>query len=665
VRPAAPQLRELAGEPGHPVHVIEQLGDPYLGLQVVERLVELLCLGRRDGAQRRHMQLALAQLHAFELPLGEETRKATQPEIQCLGALGEVRIHIRRDRKLGGSLCDIARWQQVFIEPLIVAGALDPHVPRSQAITQRGKDGGLIAAPIRLAVLEDKLLPLLRLERHRRIGRNLALPALIEIAQDFHRRQHWVLGPRGLELEGVQKRWNVLAVAAVLLGRRDERVLVDHLGQGFDLGLGVEQPVPANGVVDGGERIGVLVARFSEGTDGAVEQPHQPPNITRARLIAPLLAFVGLGEQRADQLVEHLDGGVRKPRFEIDDLGGQRGSTAAHAVIAEQKRRRDGTFSRQLPEPMLVDAQGELGVELHFADIGQTLDDLVEVGGPRRLRYVAEPGQRCALQCGVVDEQRIESGNLLGCQRRDQRVGGELAGTRPPGEANTLNRIRARQDDLCRPNAVHHGGDNHRALVGRRGGFRRVPQHQGQVAASRGAQAEQAGQLLGVILPRLSPDGIVTKRVDRDIQLSGQIAQQRLCHDLVAAQSEAGMAQQSELHRRAEDIAGAAFGEQMLQVIRRQRVVPGEARLVDGNAEELGPFVLCQQLLSAAHGGLRSVSPALATPAAASFVQTTQATVIVLLAELPAKRFPRHSLIVLSDALSALFGHRYWISDEA
>jgi hypothetical protein len=177
-------------------------------------------------------------------------------------------------------------------------------------------------------------------------------------------------------------------------------------------------------------------------------------------------------------------------------------------------------------------------------------------------------------------------------------------------------------------------------------------------------RAEPSGQLLGVILPRLRPDGIVTKRVDRDIQLSGQIVQQRLRHDLVAAQSKAGMAQQCELHRRAEDIAGAALGEQMLQVIRRQRVAPGEARLVDGNAEELGPFVLCQQL-SAAHGGLRSVSPALATPAAASFVQTTQATVIVLLAELPAKRFPRHSLIVLSDALRALFGHRYWISDEA
>ena len=44
---------------------------------------------------------------------------------------------------------------------------------------------------------------------------------------------------------------------------------------------------------------------------------------------------------------------------------------------------------------------------------------------------------------------------------------------------------------------------------------------------------------------------------------------------------------------------------------RRQRVAPGEARLVDGNAEELGPFVLCQQL-SAAHGA--EISDRFVTP---------------------------------------------------
>jgi hypothetical protein len=48
------------------------------------------------------------------------------------------------------------------------------------------------------------------------------------------------------------------------------------------------------------------------------------------------------------------------------------------------------------------------------------------------------------------------------------------------------------------------------------------------------------------------------------------------------------------LMRRADALAGctegAALGKQMLQVIGRQRVVPGDARRVDGNAEELGPF---------------------------------------------------------------------------
>jgi hypothetical protein len=117
------------------------------------------------------------------------------------------------------------------------------------------------------------------------------------------RGQHGVLTARGLELEGVQERRHVLAVSAVLLGRHDERVFVDHLGQGFHLGLGIERSAPANRIIDRSERIAVLVARLGERTDGFVEQSHQAPDIARARLMAALLALVGPGEQRADHVL--------------------------------------------------------------------------------------------------------------------------------------------------------------------------------------------------------------------------------------------------------------------------------------------------------------------------------------------------------------------------
>ncbi len=68
------------------------------------------------------------------------------------------------------------------------------------------------------------------------------------------------------------------------------------------------------------------------------------------------------------------------------------------------------------------------------------------------------------------------------------------------------------------------------------------------------------------------------------------------------------MAQQGELHGRAWDIAGAALGMQQLQVVRRQRVMPGETRLIDGDAEQAGPLILGQQF-SAAYDVLRSIRP--------------------------------------------------------
>jgi hypothetical protein len=277
----------------------------------------------------------------------------------------------------------------------------------------------------------------------------------------------------------------VALVAAVVLGRRDERVLVDHLGQGLRLRLGVEQPAPANRGVDGCERIGVRVARPGERINGLVEQPHQPPDIARSRLITPLRALVGLGEQRADQLVEHLDGGVRQPRFEIDGLRGQRGAAAAEAIVAEQEGRRDGAFSHQLPKPVVVDAVSKFGIESYFADISQPLDDLVEVAGARRLRHVTEPGQRRPLQGGIVDQQRIEPGNLLGRQRCDQCVGGQFTGSRPTGQTDPLERVGARQHDPGGTNAVHHGADDHRSLVGGCGRVGRVPHHQRQIATAR------------------------------------------------------------------------------------------------------------------------------------------------------------------------------------
>ena len=50
---------------------------------------------------------------------------------------------------------------------------------------------------------------------------------------------------------------------------------------------------------------------------------------------------------------------------------------------------------------------------------------------------------------------------------------------------------------------------------------------------------------------------------------------------------------------------GRPLGKQQLNVVGRKRIVPGEARFIDRNAEQQSPFVVRQQL-SAAHGALRA-----------------------------------------------------------
>jgi hypothetical protein len=88
---------------------------------------------------------------------------------------------------------------------------------------------------------------------------------------------------------------------------------------------------------------------------------------------------------------------------------------------------------------MLVDVRSELYIDPHFADIRQALDDLVEVAGAWCLGPVPKPGQWRAFQARIVDEQGIEPRDLLGCQRRDQSVGGVLPRAYPPSQTDTLD----------------------------------------------------------------------------------------------------------------------------------------------------------------------------------------------------------------------------------
>ena len=97
---------------------------------------------------------------------------------------------------------------------------------------------------------------------------------------------------------------------------------------------------------------------------------------------------------------------------------------------------------------MPVDGIGGICVELERTDVGKTLKELIHVSGARRFRHIAEPGETGATQIMIVGEKRIDRCDLRGNQSDHQSVSRLLAGLRATGKPDTLDRLRAGQDDL-------------------------------------------------------------------------------------------------------------------------------------------------------------------------------------------------------------------------
>ena len=187
--------------------------------------------------------------------------------------------------------------------------------------------------------------------------------------------------------------------------------------------------MPADRLVDHGESVGIALARFRQRRDRAAKQAHELADVTGRCLVAPFLTAPGAAEEGSDELVEHVDRGIRQSHLEVDQARNEGRPASVCGVVGEQERRRHRAFAHELPEAVLVNRGHDvIGGDADAAHEGQAIQKVVDVRRRGRLRDVAQPGKPGRVQRGIVDQQSIEAAELLGRQWSNESFRGF-----PPG----------------------------------------------------------------------------------------------------------------------------------------------------------------------------------------------------------------------------------------
>ncbi len=279
------------------------------------------------------------------------------------------------------SLCSDGRFgQEVAVEALIIERAIDPHVTRPQTVAQGSADRGFVTAAVYFAVDKHQLLPFFVRKGHRRVARKLASPLCVQFPQEPDSDQKGIARTDGLEGERIEEGRRIFAQRIEFLAGGDELILVGERGERANFRSGLHQGPPADRLIQRLEQIGVPVTGIVERVERLIEKAHQAADILRRRLIAAFLALAGEREHRADELVIHLDGGIRQFHFELKHLGNQCRAPPAQPIVAQQEGWRDRAFPRELAKAMLVDGLGKGGIEAQFAHGRETVENAVEVG---------------------------------------------------------------------------------------------------------------------------------------------------------------------------------------------------------------------------------------------------------------------------------------------
>lgn len=252
-----------------------------------------------------------------------------------------------------------------------------------------------------------------------------------------------------------------------------------------------------------------------------------------------------------DQLINHSRGALQHHR-------GQGRVASLRLELAEVLGCHLPTLAGQLEQAVLMDVPAQAFGQVHQLKCLQPFDVLKHVAGVGFQRCLPQPGQPGDAAAGLELKQLVQLGPMRVGERFDQGAVDPPIGPCNGLRASPVDHAQRRQDASLLPQALQRLAGQQQALVGLLGQFGQLAHQGAEVGQAERGQLKVGAQFLGVLatghiaLAVLRP----TRRIGLD--LLGHPQDDRFGQLAVSAQRIAGVAQQAELHRKAQTVGVAA-----------------------------------------------------------------------------------------------------------
>ena len=250
-----------------------------------------------------------------------------------------------------------------------------------------------------------------------------------------------------------------------MLGRRDQDVLVRHVGDGPDDRQHAVELRHADLAFNRGDAVLSGFLGVPECGDCATEQNQRPGHIAPRGLETPLVPVPCPTEQGAYVFLKHGERRIGQPGLETRRLDKEDRRLPCGFEIDDVRDGHDRPFVDQPGEASCVDASGARGVDSQSSGIFEAIQQRDNVGGRGRLRIIPQPGEAGSAQFQIDREQPRERVPLGVGQSGRERLKGFLSRASTRGQPDPFEHCRWRQHDAAYSQMSEHCLDNGFATI--------------------------------------------------------------------------------------------------------------------------------------------------------------------------------------------------------
>ena len=154
-----------------------------------------------------------------------------------------------------------------------------------------------------------------------------------------------------------------------------------------------------------------------------------------------------------------MDGLVRQPFLQIDEIGEKRGASAIGAKILGEPSRRGVALAHNLLPAVGMNRLPARRVHRQAAQKIKAIEKAVEIGSARRIRPSAEPAKSRLADYQIERQQRVERRQLCGRPPIQYRLKSALARNGAPRAADPIHALGRGQQDASIAKALNDDVD--------------------------------------------------------------------------------------------------------------------------------------------------------------------------------------------------------------